>query len=321
MSLYRFGAHYLEDTAPGDVTVTGDLILPSMVSAGNVTVLVDLTGALSLPAIVAAGDVSTPINVTGSLSLPTMTAGGNVAVQVNVGPGDLILPSMALSGDVATDNVATVTGALVLPAMTGTGNVIVPVNVSGSLLLGALSAVGTVSTPVNVSGSLTLPALVAIGDVEVDLLVTGQLILPALVLSGTITTFNPRDVILLRFDEWQREVRFNEYQRFVEFSEWQREIAVGGEMELNVHSREFYDPRPVTSPAIAASSWFASFDDGTTWIAATVIDNLPKWLVAGSRTSLGAAVAQIVETTYPVLRATDNPENPAVAGPRIVLVE
>ena len=92
-------------------------------------------------------------------------------------------------------------------------------------------------------------------------------------------------------------------------------------MILNKFSREFYDPRPETDPVVLPADWSASFDDGVTWVPATVDDDLPKWLVAGAEADEGDAVAVITDTTYPLLRITDTPEAVVVNGPKITVVD
>ncbi len=99
-------------------------------------------------------------------------------------------------------------------------------------------------------------------------------------------------------------------------------------MILKPHGREFYDPRPSTTPEVAG--WVASFDGGETWKPQETIDDLPKWLVAGvkrgggrrpeghrGREDPGAAVAVLTDSVTPLLKAVDTPEEIVREGPAI----
>lgn len=81
-------------------------------------------------------------------------------------------------------------------------------------------------------------------------------------------------------------------------------------MHLSKTGVERYQPGPSTTPAVDATLWEASFDDGATWVAATVISNAPTWLVAGPHaTSPGSAVVlSDVAWVVPALRFANAPE-------------
>lgn len=81
--------------------------------------------------------------------------------------------------------------------------------------------------------------------------------------------------------------------------------------ELNRHAREPYDQYLETTPPVVA--WEASFDQGTTWHAATSLAPTEpgwyRWLIAGARADQGTAVAQLsVGDHQPLVRAIANPD-------------
>lgn len=152
--------------------------------------------------------------------------------------------------------------------------------------------------------------------------VTGMVFAPAGVAAAIGLGEN---VVVLGFDEHQRLVLFGEHARSVTFNEQQRSVTYtyGKEipMQLNPHSRELYDPRPATEPAVDADDWEASFDNGVTWHAAVVLDGFPTWLVAGANADRGAAVDVITERTLPLVRAISNPEVIARRAPEITIYD
>jgi hypothetical protein len=80
---------------------------------------------------------------------------------------------------------------------------------------------------------------------------------------------------------------------------------------LSRHGREHYDQLIETDPPLLA--WEASFDGGTTWWAGTALAPAEpgwyRWLIAGDRAAVGAAVAQLaVGEHQPLARAAGNPE-------------
>lgn len=80
-------------------------------------------------------------------------------------------------------------------------------------------------------------------------------------------------------------------------------------MKLNPHARQFYKVEVVTDPPVAG--WEASFDGGTTWDTGEddpLLADTWRWLVAGSLADPGTSVAVVAQTTWPLVRATDNPE-------------
>lgn len=82
-------------------------------------------------------------------------------------------------------------------------------------------------------------------------------------------------------------------------------------MHLSKTGIERYQPNPSTTPTISASLWEASFDDGTTWVAAQVVSGAPTWLVAGpDATSPGSATVlpDGVAWVVPALRFSNPPE-------------
>lgn len=81
-------------------------------------------------------------------------------------------------------------------------------------------------------------------------------------------------------------------------------------MKLNPAAREYAGVRIVTTPAIAADAWEASFDHGLSWYPATVRDGASTWLLAGPL-FVGAEVTNQVTvptSTVALVRATDTPE-------------
>ena len=79
-------------------------------------------------------------------------------------------------------------------------------------------------------------------------------------------------------------------------------------MKLTRASREWYALEIATTPAV--TSWDASFDGGTTWLASTTVgaDGYFRWLVAGPDADPTGAVVLAAGRTMPLLRATENPE-------------
>lgn len=98
-------------------------------------------------------------------------------------------------------------------------------------------------------------------------------------------------------------------------------------MQLNRHGREYYELQITTTTSsgdpIPADGWEASFDNGVTWVAATVVTHdttdWSAWLVAGPNAEVGAAVAVITESLIPLVRTTDNPEIVVDYAPKILL--
>ena len=93
-------------------------------------------------------------------------------------------------------------------------------------------------------------------------------------------------------------------------------------MKLDREARQYYDPGPTPIPDVAADSWEASFDDGDTWFQPSdVMNDRPRWLVAGPDVEKGDAVATIIDDTLrPRLRLAIPPELLVVDGPYIWLV-
>ena len=93
-------------------------------------------------------------------------------------------------------------------------------------------------------------------------------------------------------------------------------------MKLDREARQFYDPGPMTEPASAAANWEASFDGGETWLAPTdILNDRPRWLVAGPDAEVGSAAVVITQDTLrPQLRLTTPPELIVVHAPYIWLV-
>lgn len=81
-------------------------------------------------------------------------------------------------------------------------------------------------------------------------------------------------------------------------------------VQMNRHERKFVQFKLATDPAV--TDWELSFDDGTTWHPGEAIPGQPdtyRWLVSGSRVSLGGAVVQLGTGSYElVVRAISNPE-------------
>ncbi len=81
-------------------------------------------------------------------------------------------------------------------------------------------------------------------------------------------------------------------------------------VQMNRHDRKWIQLRLVTEPAVV--TWEMSFDDGDTWFAGAAVagqaDNY-RWLVAGSRVTIGAAAVQLGQGEYNVMaRAISDPE-------------
>lgn len=80
---------------------------------------------------------------------------------------------------------------------------------------------------------------------------------------------------------------------------------------LSRHGRENYDQLIETDPPILA--WELSVDAGETWHAGSSLAPTEpgwyRWLIAGARADLGAAIAQLaVGDHQPLARAAGNPE-------------
>lgn len=90
-------------------------------------------------------------------------------------------------------------------------------------------------------------------------------------------------------------------------------------MHLPPNGREFYALTITTVPAVGATAWSASFDDGVTWHVAEDQGGKSAWLVAGPDVAQGTAVAVISADTQPYVRLTDNPAIVVRRAPAIYL--
>lgn len=88
-------------------------------------------------------------------------------------------------------------------------------------------------------------------------------------------------------------------------------------MKISPLGCEYYSLAITSEPAIPAASWELSLD-GANWVAATVVDGYPSWLIAGKdypqQTGFDFRVSTAVT---PLVRATSNPETVVRKGPKI----
>lgn len=91
-------------------------------------------------------------------------------------------------------------------------------------------------------------------------------------------------------------------------------------MQLSRFERRWYVKDITTDPPVAGV-WAATFDDGSTWMAATTgisgwgADSY-GWLVAGPDCDAtdpdGITVIHLTDDAHPLARAVDNPEIPVI---------
>lgn len=90
-------------------------------------------------------------------------------------------------------------------------------------------------------------------------------------------------------------------------------------MILSPAGREYYALTITTTPATQPTDWEASFDGGTTWVAALNVSGNSAWLVRGTNAAAGSAVAVLTTSISPLVRLTANPELVVRGAPRIEL--
>lgn len=92
-------------------------------------------------------------------------------------------------------------------------------------------------------------------------------------------------------------------------------------MQLHPAARKWYSLAVTTAPPIAPDAWEATFDGGTTWVGATVLDDdttLSRWLVAGP-TFDPASAPEATYTSLPLNRTT--PRLRVVDAPEVLVEE
>lgn len=95
---------------------------------------------------------------------------------------------------------------------------------------------------------------------------------------------------------------------------------------MNLHriAREWYKPDIQSTPEL--TNWEASFDGGADWVPGTLVGGELMWLVQGpdfdpaENSDPGVTATTIVATTYPQVRAVDNPEVIVRTPPKIRLL-
>lgn len=90
-------------------------------------------------------------------------------------------------------------------------------------------------------------------------------------------------------------------------------------MKIDSAACEYYKLAIDTTPATAPTDWEASIDDGTTYVAATEVDDKSAWLVAGPDYEGGSTPDFVTANSSESVkvRLIDNPETVIRPAPRI----
>lgn len=297
-------------TATSPAAVTGRPYSPSGAAAGaaGVSGPAATVGRPYAPqgAVSAASATSSSPGATGAPYAPAgSTAAGSTVTSTPAVTGRPYAPAGVASSPAAATSAPATTGRPYAP-------------------VGIVTAGAEVTEPAAVTGAAVTPNGVVTAEAQTTepAAVTGAAYAPA---GAAAAVGLGENVIMLGFNEHQRLVLFGEHQRSVTFDEHQRSVTYRYTqeipMQINPHSRELYDPRPATDPAVDPADWEASFDNGLSWHPAAVLDNQPTWLLAGVSVEKGAAVAVITDRTEPIIRAISTPEVIARRGPEITIYD
>jgi hypothetical protein len=79
-------------------------------------------------------------------------------------------------------------------------------------------------------------------------------------------------------------------------------------MILHRNGREYYALDITTTPSTVPTDWQASFDGGSTWVAALNVSGHPAWLLAGASADIGTSVAVLSGRVRPQVRLIAAPE-------------